>query len=89
MKTYYQFILTHTKVGKDKQAFISGYEHLYRRLSIRECARIQSFPDNHKFCYKNLSAGYKMIGNAVIQTLAFHLAREIMKVLKKRIGNAS
>ncbi|MCT7484560.1 DNA cytosine methyltransferase [Aliarcobacter cryaerophilus] len=56
---------------------------------MRKCARIQSFPDNHKFCYKNLSAGYKMIGNAVIQTLAFHLAREIMKVLKKRIGNAS
>ena len=51
------------KVGKDKQAFISGYEHLYRRLSIRECARVQSFPDNHKFCYKNLSAGYNFTKN--------------------------
>ncbi|MGJ0316339.1 DNA cytosine methyltransferase [Aliarcobacter cryaerophilus] len=77
------------KVGKDKQAFISGSEHLYRRLSIRECARIQSFPDNHKFCYKNLSAGYKMVGNAVPPTLAFHLAKEIMEVLKERIGKAS
>ena len=77
------------KIGKDKQGFISGYEHLYRRLSIRECARIQSFPDNHKFCYKNLSAGYKMVGNAVPPTLAFHLAKEIMEVLKERIGKAS
>ena len=77
------------KVGKDKQAFISGYEHLYRRLSIRECARIQSFPDNHKFCYKNLSAGYKMVGNAVPPTLAFHLAKEIMEVLKERVDKAS
>ena len=73
------------KVGKDKQAFISGSEHLYRRLSIRECARIQSFPDNHKFCYKNLSAGYKMVGNAVPPTLAFHLAKEIMEVLKEKL----
>ena len=72
------------KVGKDKQAFISGYEHLYRRLSIRECARIQSFPDNHKFCYKNLSAGYKMVGNAVPPTLAFHLAKEIISVLEEK-----
>lgn len=73
------------KVGKDKQSFISGCEHLYRRLSIRECARIQSFPDNHKFCYKNLSAGYKMVGNAVPPTLAFHLAKEIMEVLKEKL----
>ena len=71
------------KIGKDQQAFISGCEHLYRRLSIRECARIQSFPDNHKFCYKNLSAGYKMVGNAVPPTLAYHIANEIMKVLIK------
>ncbi len=37
------------KVEKDKQIFVSGYEHLYRRLSIRECARIQSFPDSYYF----------------------------------------
>ncbi|MBD3829606.1 MAG: DNA cytosine methyltransferase [Arcobacter sp.] len=73
------------KIGKDKQTFINGSEHLYRRLSIRECARIQSFPDNHKFCYKNLSAGYKMVGNAVPPTLAFHLAKEIMEVLKEKL----
>ena len=73
------------KVGKDKQAFISGSEHLYRRLSIRECARIQSFPDNHKFCYKNLSAGYKMVGNAVPVLLAQGIAESIRDTIFRRL----
>lgn len=70
------------KIEKDKQVFVSGSEHLYRRLSIRECARIQSFPDTHKFCYKNLSAGYKMVGNAVPPTLAYHLASKIISYIQ-------
>lgn len=65
------------QIGKDKQEFISGFEHLYRRLSIRECARVQTFPDNHIFYYKNLTAGYKMVGNAVPVNLAYCLAKEI------------
>jgi len=69
------------KVEKDKQKFIEGKEHLYRRLSIRECARIQSFPDTHKFYYKNLAAGYKMVGNAVPPNLAFHIAKSIKRAL--------
>lgn len=77
------------KIEKDKQVFVSGSEHLYRRLSIRECARIQSFPDTHKFCYKNLSAGYKMVGNAVPPTLAFHLAKKIMQSLNKETSDKS
>ncbi|MDD2653259.1 MAG: DNA cytosine methyltransferase [Sulfurimonas sp.] len=44
-------------VEQNKRVFVSGSEHLYRRLSIRECARIQTFPDSHKFYYNNLSAG--------------------------------
>ena len=68
-------------VGKDKRIFIKGSEDLYRRLSIRECARIQTFPDSHKFYYNNLSAGYKMVGNAVPPNLAYCLAKEIMETL--------
>ena len=68
-------------VGKDKRIFIKGSEDLYRRLSIRECARIQTFPDSHKFYYNNLSAGYKMVGNAVPPNLAYYLAKEIMETL--------
>lgn len=69
-------------VNRDKRIFVEGSEHLYRRLSIRECARIQTFPDDHKFYYKKLSAGYKMVGNAVPPNLAYSLAQKIMETLK-------
>ena len=52
-------------VSRDKQIFRPGYEHLYRRLSVRECARIQSFPDHFRFIYHDVCDGYKMVGNAV------------------------
>lgn len=71
-------------VAPNKRIFIPGEEDLYRRLSVRECARIQSFPDDFVFCYRNIVAGYKMIGNAVPVELARQLAvviREDMKDL--------
>ena len=43
-------------VEKDKRKFVEGKEALYKRLSIRECARVQTFPDEHKFYYENLTA---------------------------------
>jgi DNA (cytosine-5)-methyltransferase 1 len=48
-----------------------------RRYSIREIARIQSFPDNFEFNLPRVDANYKVIGNAVPPKLAFHLANEI------------
>jgi len=71
-------------VEKDKRKFVEGKEKLYRRLSIRECARVQSFPDEHKFYYKNLTAGYKMVGNAVPPDLAYVLAKSILEQLKNK-----
>ncbi|MEA3512167.1 MAG: DNA cytosine methyltransferase [Campylobacterota bacterium] len=68
-------------VEKDKRKFVKGSENLYRRLSVRECARIQTFPDSHKFYYKNVSAGYKMVGNAVPPNLAYFLAKKIIEDL--------
>lgn len=56
------------------RCFIKGSEHLYRRLSVRECAGIQSFPDNFKFLYRDVRDGYKMVGNAVPPRLAWYLA---------------
>lgn len=65
-------------VEQNVRVFATGQEHLYRRLSIRECARIQTFPDDFVFYYKNVTAGYKMIGNAVPVTMAKVLATKIM-----------
>lgn len=64
-------------ISPDKRIFRKGCEHLYRRLSVRECARIQTFPDKFMFRYINIEDGYKMVGNAVPPRLAYHLALSI------------
>lgn len=68
--------------GKNDKRFVLGKEHLYRRLSVRECARIQTFPDNHVFHYTSVADGYKMIGNAVPVEFAKRLALQIKKDLE-------
>ena len=69
------------KVDKNKNIFVPGQENLYRRLSVRECARIQGFPDDFKFYYTNLNDAYKMIGNAVPVGLAYEMAKSIKSAL--------
>ncbi len=69
------------KVGEDKFEFIKGKESLYRRLSVRECARIQSFPDDFILKYQYVADGYKMIGNAVPVNLAYAMAKQIKQIL--------
>jgi len=76
-----------TFIEQNKREFVKGYEHLYRRLSVRECARIQTFPDKFKFCYDNIADAYKMIGNAVPVRLAAYMARAIQICLEQRLGN--
>ena len=68
-------------IAPDKRIFIKGKEDKYRRLSIRECARIQTFPDDFVFKYKMLSDGYKMVGNAVPVKLAYTIANKIFSDL--------
>jgi len=70
-------------VSRDKQVFKPGYEHLYRRLSVRECARIQTFPDHFKFCYHDVCDGYKMVGNAVPPRLGKAIAQSIKEAIGK------
>ena len=73
------------KIGKDKMKFDIKSKKNYRRLSIRECARIQTFPDDFIFFYENLSDGYKMIGNAVPINLSKAIALQIKKYLNNSI----
>lgn len=70
-------------IEQNVRIFEPGKEHLYRRLSVRECARIQTFPDDFIFHYSNVPAGYKMIGNAVPVNLAHFLADTIKQQLKQ------
>lgn len=65
------------RIDRDTFAFSPGHEDRYRRLSVRECARVQTFPDDFVFVYEKISTGYKMIGNAVPVRFAEHLAKSI------------
>jgi len=65
------------KIDSDKFVFSPTSEHLYRRLSVREIARIQTFPDNFIFHYKKISDAYKMIGNAVPVKLAEAFGKKV------------
>ncbi|MCL2687172.1 MAG: DNA cytosine methyltransferase [Methanobrevibacter sp.] len=69
------------KVEKDKHIFDPNSPKPYRRLSVRECARIQTFPDEFIFYYENIADGYKMIGNAVPVKLSEAIAKKIKKYL--------
>ncbi len=69
--------------GKNVEELDQGM--IERRLTIRECARIQTFPDDYKFVIpaingrKSVSASdaYKLIGNAVPPLLAYHIAKRL------------
>lgn len=70
------------KLAKNIFEFDKFKTDSYRRLSVRECARIQGFPDNFEFVYSSVNDGYKMIGNAVPIKLAYHVANKIIDYLK-------
>ena len=70
------------KYGKNDCRFVEGKEHLYRRMTIREIARVQGFPDDFKFIYDGVNDAYKMIGNAVPVNLAYEIAVGIRDALK-------
>lgn len=71
--------------GRYKEELASGLKE--RRLTVRECALIQSFPPDFEFVVKSNQKGkkfkvsaskaYKIIGNAVPPLLAYNLARRI------------
>lgn len=68
-------------LGKD------GYSHIHydskqaRTISVREAARLQSFPDGFRFS-GTMNPAFKQIGNAVPPLLAKALATQMMATLK-------
>lgn len=71
------------RVDGDRHIFVPGQEHLYRRMTVREVARLQTFPDDFKFIYDDVNIGYKMIGNAVPVNLAYNVALRIKETLSR------
>lgn len=69
-------------IEQNKREFVKSKENLYRRMTIREIARIQGFPDSFKFIYSNTDDAYKMIGNAVPVNLAYEVAVAIKNTLE-------
>ena len=59
---------------------IQFHYSLPRRISMREAARIQSFPDTFLFASK-LRETERQIGNAVPPVLAWHVAKSVKKVI--------
>lgn len=52
-----------------------------RRLSVREAARLQSFPDSFQWV-SNMSESYRQIGNAVPPVLGWHIAKSVAEALQ-------
>lgn len=53
----------------------------WRRLTVREAARLQTFPDDFKFI-GNKSSSYKQVGNAVPPILGWYVAKALELSLK-------
>jgi DNA (cytosine-5)-methyltransferase 1 len=60
-----------------------------RPLTIRECARLQSFPDDFHFLASGISIedSYRLIGNAVAPKLAYQIAAKVINFLQETIRN--
>ena len=64
-----------------------------RPFSLRECARLQGFPDSFMFTdsesEQKLKDGYRLVGNAVPPALAKLFGRSVAKLLDRMNGLAS
>ncbi len=66
-------------MAKDTYAFVHPFRP--RTLSVREAARVQSFPDDYRFGSVGLVDGFRVVGNAVPPLLSLQFAERVAQIL--------
>jgi len=72
-------------LGKDSYTHIHYEDSEKRTISIREAARLQSFPDGFVFCGA-MNPAFRQIGNAVPPLMARAIGEELLRSLKAGVG---
>jgi DNA (cytosine-5)-methyltransferase 1 len=71
-----------TQLGRETLVLTTGQNGSsgFRRVTVRECASIQTFPINYYFCGNSFNSRYRQAGDAVPPLLSLAIAREILRL---------
>jgi DNA (cytosine-5)-methyltransferase 1 len=72
-------------IGKDTYSHIHYDSAQARTISVREAARLQSFPDGFVFC-GTMNPAFRQIGNAVPPLMAWRIAKHMRHALKSAVS---